>query len=258
MDHTEIESKLVICSSRRRDVVRELHELGSIAGYVLVQRAPRDIHDRYYDTPGGQLSRQHVSVRLRGVDGRMLLTFKGAPRHLEGAGLAREEFEEPWSAAALATVRSRLRDRGIELPEPEADAGPTPEMVLESISLRNVHQRLVRRVVRDAIPASPPGASPAAEIVVDAVQFMAGGRTVLHDEIEIEGRGADGARHVRTLTAALSDHLGTCVRPWGHAKLATGVALDTLAEQGRLDGCLDAEGRIDEAGYERLSELAGS
>lgn len=258
MDQTEIESKLVICAARRRDVVRELHDLASIAGYTLVQRAPRDIRDRYYDTTDGALGRAGVSLRLRVVDGRMLLTLKGPPVHLDGGGLARDEFEEPWSAGALASVRDRLRAHGIELPAPPEDPGPTPEMVLESISLRNIHQRLVRRVVRDAVPGSSAGAPPAAEIVVDAVRFVAGGRTVLHDEIEIEGRGADGAKHVRTLTSALSDHLGTCVRPWAHAKMATGMALETLAGEGRLDACLDEEGRIDDAGYARVSELAGS
>lgn len=258
MDHTEIESKLVICAARRRDVVREIHDLDSIAGYGLVRRAPRDIHDRYFDTADRDLSRKQLSLRVRVVDGRMLLTIKGPPEHLEGGGMARFELEEAWTAGSLATALARLRTWGIDLPEAPAETEPTPEMVLESVSLRNVHQRLVRRVVRDAVPESPRGSAPAAEIVIDAVRFAVGNRAVLHDEIEVEGRGPDSAAHVRALTSALSDHLGTCVRPWSHAKLVIGFALETLAGQDELDALLDEEGRISEDGYARVEELAGS
>ena len=63
--------------ARRREIARALQDLEALGPYDLVDRPPRDLHDRYYDTPGGDLVRHGVAVRLRTADGE--------PRHLAGA-----------------------------------------------------------------------------------------------------------------------------------------------------------------------------
>ena len=53
------------------------------------------------------------------------------------------------------------------------------------------------------------------------------------------------------LAAAFPDDL----RPWPYGKLATGRAVEQLLAQGRLEGLLDAAGRIRPAAHDRLAEF---
>lgn len=257
-EHTEIEAKLVVCTATRRDVVRVLHELHGLGPYGLVERPPRDVHDRYFDTPEGDLGRHDLSLRLRAVDGRVLLTLKGPTEYLDDGALARLEVEEPWSETALDHVLGKIESWGIELTEAKPEPRSTPELALESRGLVRIHRRTVRRVVRDAHPAGTPSDHPVAELVFDAVTFEIGERTVLHDEIEVEGRGPDAADHVRRLTAALIERFGDGLRPWKPSKLALGRILDALAADGRLDDLIDGEGRIGREGYGVVLDRFGS
>jgi len=245
-EHTEIESKLVVVPARRREVVAGLRDLEALAGARLIERPPRDQHDRYFDTPGGDLGRHDVSFRLRSTDDRMVVTVKGPTEILADGALARLEVEDDGSPEALARVLGKLRGWGVPVREP--DPGGAPEIVLESAGLFAIHRRTVRRVVRDAVP--PGTAEPVAEVVLDAVSFEVGDRRVLHEEIEIEGRGPAAEDRVREITAALVARFGDALRRWLPSKLALGLALDALERDGALAGLLDAEERLTPAGYD--------
>lgn len=262
-EQTEIEAKLVVRAARRREIVRALQDLDSLGPYDLVDRPPRDIHDRYYDTPAGDLGRHGVAVRLRTVDDDTALTLKGPPEILDDGGLARFELEDRYSVRTLAAVVAKLRGWGIELREVASDEQTAPEMALEATGLRRIHQRTVRRVVRDALSDAlsdaPHRTTPVAELVFDAVTFDADGRRVLHDEIEIEGRGPEAAAHVRAGSDAIRALFGDGVRSWQASKLAIGTALDALESEGALAALLDADDRLTEDGYAAiLDRLARS
>lgn len=253
-EHTEIEAKLVVRAARRREIVRALQDLESLGPYDLVERPPRTLHDRYYDTPTGDLGRHDVAVRLRTTDDVTALTLKGPPEILEDGGLARIELEDPYSIRALATVVGKLRGWGIDLREVASDERTAPEMALEATGLRRIHQRTVLRVVRDAVADAPHRTTPVAELVYDAVTFDADGRHVLHDEIEIEGRGPDAAAHVRAGADAIRALFGDGVRSWQPSKLAIGQALDALESEGVLAALLDADDRLTDDGYAAILE----
>ncbi len=258
-EHTEIEAKLVVRAARRREIVRTLQELDALGPYALVERPPRDLHDRYYDTPAGDLVRHGVAVRLRTADGETALTLKGPPEVLDDGGLARFELEDRYSIRTLATVVAKLRGWGIDLREVASDERTAPEIALEATGLRRIHQRTVRRVVRDAVADAPHRSAPVAEIVLDAVTFDVDGRRALHDEIEIEGRGPDAAAHVRAGCDAIRALFGDGVRSWQPSKLAIGTALDALESDGVLAALLDDDGRLTDDGYAAiLDRLAAS
>ena len=248
----EIEAKLVVGSEHRRAIVRALQELRSLGPYDLVHRPPREIHDRYFDNADGDLVRADVSIRLRSVDDRMLLTIKGPTEYLHTGALARSEVEEDWSEAALDVVIERLREHGIALGGDAAKAHPSPELALEAIGLRRIHQRTVRRLVRDATPREPADRRAVAELVYDAVTFDVAGQPVLHDEIEVEGRGSDRADHVQALVRALHEQFGEGLRSWRPSKLALGTTLELLARADALRPFLDVEGRLSSDGYDEV------
>lgn len=257
-ERTEIEAKLVVRPARRREILGALRALDALGPYALVERPPRNLHDRYYDTPGGVLGRHEVALRLRSVDDRTVLTLKGPPEVLADGEIARLEFEQPTSFRALATVIGKLRGSGIELPEVETDERTVSDTVLEAAGLRCIHQRTVHRIVRDAVEHGPRASAPVAELVIDAVTFDVDGRRVLHDEIELEGRGTQAADHVRAGVRALRARFGDGVCRWQPSKLAIGRTLDALESEGLLAGLLDADDRLTVGGYRAiLDRLAG-
>jgi inorganic triphosphatase YgiF len=253
-EHTEIESKLVVCTATRKDVVRELHDMVGLGPCSLVEKPPRDVHDLYFDTLDGGLGRHGLSLRLRAVDGHTLLTLKGPTEYLQDGALARLEVEEPWSAAALDHVLGKLRGWGVQVGAVAADPTAAPEPVLESAGLIRIHRRSVRRIVRDAHAGGDGSDRPVAELVLDAVRFEVGKRTILHDEIEVEGRGVHAADHVARLTGALVERFGDGLRPWRPNKLALGRILDALDADGVLERFVDGEGRLSREGYVAVLE----
>lgn len=110
MPGREVEIKLRIASSRaaRRQLAR--------LGFRVVR--PRRLEENVlFDTPGGKLRRAGLMLRLRSVDGRALLTFKG--RKLTSRGFkVRPEVETPVdSAGAVGEILQRLGFRPIFLYE---------------------------------------------------------------------------------------------------------------------------------------------
>src|SRR5437762_11763293 len=71
--HEEVEFKL---TAHDPAVLEELAELTELAGYGLRPAPSRTIHDRYWDTPDGELGARGLSFRLRLQDGNPLLTLK--------------------------------------------------------------------------------------------------------------------------------------------------------------------------------------
>jgi hypothetical protein len=248
----EIEAKLVVASEHRREIVRALQELRALGSYRLVHRPPREIHDRYFDTGEEDLRRLDLSCRIRSVDDRMLVTVKGPTEYLRSGALARSELELAWSASALETVVNRLREQGVALADGASTEHRTPELSLEAVGLRRIHQRTVLRTVRDAIERSAPDGPTVAEIVFDAVSYDIAGKPVLHDEIEVEGIGPNGAEHVHVLVRALHDRFGEGLRSWRPSKLALGLMLDRLHRSGALPTFVDVDNRLSSDGYDEV------
>jgi hypothetical protein len=65
----------------------------------------------------------------------------------------------------------------------------------------------------------------------------------------------DAGDLVPRLTRALVRRFGDGLRPWRHDKLATGRALDHLAERGELDALVGPEGELTGRAYARIDAL---
>ena len=79
--------------------------LDRAAGWLLTQGAveqdePLTLLNRYYDTPEGALNAERVALRVRSTGTGFIQTLK-TRGHLQGAALAREEWEWPRSEASL-------------------------------------------------------------------------------------------------------------------------------------------------------------
>ena len=254
----EIEGVLVVCADDPEGVARRLAGLEAVDRFALVAREPQRLRDASLDTGDGALGAARVTLRLRKLDGRALLTLKA---DVVRTGLAAErlELEAPWSAGALRDALEELRRRGVPVPGP-AGAGPAagagePLAVLAGLGLRPTQVRETTRTPRDVVDRAGPDAGVVAELVVDDVgyRFPAGRVRLL--EVEVEAKGPGGLATVQALLAALAEAFPSELRPWPHGKLATGRAAERLLAAGRLEGLLDAAGRLRPAAFGPLAEF---
>lgn len=273
---TEVESTLLVAPEKGEALALEVAGVESLAGHRVRRRDPVVLEDVYLDTPDDELGRAGFALRVRRAGGEVLVAVKGDERRLGGGAARRLELERSWSAGALGEIGALLADRGLRppgggWPEPDEAVGRTgpgeraggpgpageggPVAALERLGFVVVQRRKTLRRRGTVTPAG--GDSAVAELDVDRVGYrlLSGrGRTVVHREVEVEGAGDDGDP-VRTLTRALRSRFGDGLRAWGPDKLATGRALDHLAEQGELDALLGPGGELTDRAYARIDAL---
>ncbi|HET7519333.1 MAG TPA: CYTH domain-containing protein [Actinomycetes bacterium] len=252
----EVEGVLLVRAGDQDAAGERVAALEAVGRFDLRARPPQRIRDTYVDTGDGALAAARVAFRVRELDGRPLLTLKSEPVR-SGLAAERLEVEAPWSAAALRTVLEELRRRDIDL-RVLADrvAGEEePLAVLAGLGLRPTQVRETTRTPRDVVERDDPGAGRVAELTVDDVvyQLPAGRARLL--EVEVEAKGSGGLETVQTLLEALAEAFPDDLRPWPYGKLATGQAVERLLAEGRLEGLLDADGRIRPAAHELLDEF---
>lgn len=267
---TEVESTLLVAPEKGEALALEVAGVESLAGHRVRPRDPVVLEDAYLDTPDDELGRAGFALRVRRAGGEVLVAVKGDERRL-GAGAARRlELERSWSAGALGEIGELLAGRGLrppggEWPEPgegavrrgggERAGGAGAVAALERLGFVVVQRRRTLRRRGTVTPAG--GDAAVAELDVDRVGYRlrsGRGRTLVHREVEVEGAGDDGDP-VRTLTRALRRRFGDGLRAWGPDKLATGRALDHLAEQGELDALLGPGGELTDRAYARIDAL---
>lgn len=272
----EVEATLRVAGGDRGRAAAAVADQGAIAGRRLRAGGTVVLEDRYYDTAGRALGAAGLALRLRRRDGEWLLAVKGDERRLPGGATRRLEMEGAWSAGAVAEVRRLLAARGIELPGgdpeapdavgdgPEAPAdgrGPAdPAAAFSDLGLSVIQHRRTRRRRRLIAPPLDDAGGPAGELAVDRVGYRlrAGPpRRVVHREVEVEGRGPDAEAVVADVARALRREFGDALRRWDHNKLATGEALERLAERGELAALVGPEGELAERGYARLEAVLG-
>ena len=248
----EREATLAVASrepGRAADRVARLEEL---AGLRLEPLPERRIRDVYLDRPAGELRAAGLALRLRREDGRdPVLAVKGDERRLEGGGTDRLEVEASWGEEALGRVREALTEAG--LPPDWLLEGPAPGDPLDRLLARGwrpVQERTTRRRPRRLVASD---GRTAGELAVDEVRFRAGGRTVVHREVEVEA-AADADPPGRAADALREGFPGD-LRPWDHSKLATGRALQRLLEGGDPDTWLGPEGGLRPEAYDRLEAV---
>ena len=251
----EVEGVLLVRAEDQEAAARRVAGLEAVDRFLLRPRPPQRIRDTYLDTGDGVLARARVAFRVRELDGQPLLTLKSAAVRT-GLAAERLELEGPWSAATLGTALEELRRRDVPLPEaPEGAGAGEPLADLAGLGLRPTQVRETTRTPRDVLERGDPDAGPVAELTVDDVAYQLPAGTARLVEVEVEAKGEGGLATVQALLGALAEAFPDDLRPWPYGKLATGRAVERLLAEGRLEGLLDADGRIRPAAHELLAEF---
>ncbi|MDR7522023.1 MAG: CYTH domain-containing protein [Armatimonadota bacterium] len=247
----EHEVTLVIASDVPEAVAERLADLTDLAGYRLLAPQTHAIRDVHFDTPDRALEARDLALRLREIDGQRWISVKGPARPLPGGGVARPEFERPWSPEAVVAALDELARAGVTLPA----VGPAPAGLgaregMLAAGLEVIQDRETRRVVRAVVTEK--GEPSLAQLAVDAVVFHLRGVDVRHHEVEIEAASEAGREVLPLLAGTLLRQFGPALRVGLQSKLAIGRALECLLRQGVLWGVLDRRGNLTPAGYDRL------
>src|SRR6266545_4498251 len=88
----EVESALVVRADQPAEVLAKIAALRTLARWTLEPLTPQTIEDVYFDASDGSLGARRIAVRVRRVDGQVLLALKSGLRR-EGDVTTRIEIE---------------------------------------------------------------------------------------------------------------------------------------------------------------------
>jgi inorganic triphosphatase YgiF len=250
-DRHEAEIKLLILAEHPTDIIDAVASLGELDGRRLGPVRIRTLRDTYFDTPDLRLRERRFNLRLRNDDERLLATLKGPKTSLESGVVIRREVEAPWSAEVAERILSLLADAAIDLNGRSDIADPGD--ALRAAGLVPVQIRRTRRHARHVLDGS--GRS-FAELMLDAVTYLFGECEVRHHEVEIEARDVRDAAGLEPLADDLLKRFGGVLRRWRRGKLATGIAIRDLLEDGSLDGHVN-DGTLDAHAYDLIDARIG-
>ena len=248
----EVEAALVICDANPQDVVERLAAMQHLGGYRLYPCPEKRIHDIYLDTPGNALAARMLSLRLREVNGIFKLTLKGEAGQEASDLKTRRELERDWADGALESIAAELASYGVHLPVSESVPETKPLAALLARGLNIIQERSTHRIVREVTRDPSPGASPVAELAIDAVLYHLA-RDIRHHEVEIELAAGEPPATARQLSASLQAAFPGRLRPWTRAKLTLGMWLRDLLQQGRMEGIIAEDGTLPPDAYEIIT-----
>lgn len=186
------------------------------------------IHDTYYDTQRRSLATKSIGLRLRRIEGRVLLSMKSDPRPAGRGGVLRNEFESPWSHRSVTDIVKKLRQNGLRTMEPQFSKSQ-PSKVLARLGLGIIQERYTTRDARQILRSSRIRNRPLAEIDIDRVTFPGTPKLRIF-EVEIEAKAAGSMRIVQQIGAELESNYSGFLRVWPHGKLVTGLAIRKLSK----------------------------
>lgn len=255
----EVEATLLLWAVARDAAIAAWLRMDGVEGYRFGPMSDLWFRDRYFDTPEGGLGEARYALRLRQEGAKVRLALKGPAREVAGGARERVEMEDSWSGGFLRSILSTLRDAGVRVPDPVEPAGGIPPgTALGGLGLVKIQERALHRRRRDVFEEEKTTETAVAEIALDAVRYELRARSVLHHEIEVEGIGAEAAVHVGRITGGLETSFGNDIRRWEYGKLRTGIALELLEREGRLDALLDDRDRVLRDAYVQVEAAAGS
>ena len=222
---------------KAEDVAEDVAGLTSILEYDLRPGRSHRITDTYYDTVRGSLRTQRITCRVRRIDGRLYLSTKSDPTQIIGKGIRRREIEVPWSRPSLLYILRELKLKPLDSRITEF-AKLTPSRVFAASGLVRTQRRLTKRQTRDVLLHRKRGARSFAELDIDDVTYQLNGRRIRLLELEIEAKARRALPRIRRITDELESLYPDSLREWAHGKFVTGLAIQRLLTQGRLQNLL--------------------
>jgi len=180
-DHVEVELKLTVVSEDPDFVLDRIAQLGRVGPYAFGPAVDHHLHDIYWDLPDSSLRAQHLSIRLRQIDDRLVFTAKGGTSS-DGGLFRRYELEVPATVENWHDLKRVFRDEGVGLRDGDAGGGPADWLTASGLIV--TQDRATRRTVRYGYLVDSDEA--AVEMALDRTQFRFGELTREYREIEIE------------------------------------------------------------------------
>jgi inorganic triphosphatase YgiF len=176
---------MAVTGSDPEGLFRRIESLQRIGDWSFGPTVEHLIRDLYWDTADGALGHKKITLRLRELDGRLLLTTKGGGVSRRGL-FRRRELEVPATMANWRQVFESLVASGA-LRSPGSVRGRQPTAWLEAAGLIVTQDRdTVRRariVTADGMPV--------AEMAMDLTTYRFGEHIARFREVEIERLAGD-------------------------------------------------------------------
>jgi uncharacterized protein YjbK len=229
----ELEAAIVVASDDPKPIVDEFKRLTSIGGYIFLCGSPKNIRDRYFDTSGKDLNSQKLALRIREINGDILLTLKG-PSVPKGTAMQRMEIEEKWSHQAFEHLLEELRSRKIPLPKDASrndimEPNATQNQTMSRYGLNVIQDRETYRTIRNVV--SERDGPILAELAIDRVCYHFNEESIIFYEVEIENKvPCDGPAVIGTVATMLLKRYPMAMRRWTYSKLEIGKVIEEMIQ----------------------------
>ena len=253
----EIESTLIIAndiSYLNTDTIEKIIALEKVGHYPISQGPFLSIADSYFDGLSASLQKSGFSLRIRQSNLDTLITLKGPSQYLDDEITRKIEIEKPWSPESLCEITDELEKEGLQFKAaPSNVSSLDPHTTLKMIGFRLIQTRLNDRRTKTIL--SQDRSSVVAEMAIDHVTYNIDTYPVKHNEIEIELKGSGNVSDLKNITGELKSLYPETLCPWRFGKLSTGMAIDYLHEENKLEDFLFEDRSIMKSGYNALHEI---
>ena len=116
MVYEEKEITLVAYNESAETISNQISRLNNISKYLLAEAKVQDIVDVSFDTSDKNLFQNHMSLRIRKINGRCLFTLKSNPVFDMSGTVKRDELELEWKPDSFDELVDALIASGIKFP----------------------------------------------------------------------------------------------------------------------------------------------
>tara|TARA_B000000460_G_C21493880_1_gene382964 strand:+ start:89 stop:853 length:765 start_codon:yes stop_codon:yes gene_type:complete len=230
MVYEEKEITLVAYNESAETISNQISRLNNISKYLLAEAKVQDIVDVSFDTSDKNLFQNHMSLRIRKINGRCLFTLKSNPVFDMSGTVKRDELELEWKPDSFDDLVDALIASGIKFPCNYAfDFDWYKSM--NSLGMNVLQERHTKRLAKEIFCEQ----ILIAELAIDEVKYRYEQGDVFHREIEIESKSIFGDSAISIISKHLVQKYPNALWTWMPSKLELGIALQDLIMSGNRE-----------------------
>ena len=230
MVYEEKEITLVAYNESAETISNQISRLNNISKYLLAEAKVQDIVDVSFDTSDKNLFQNHMSLRIRKINGRCLFTLKSNPVFDMSGTVKRDELELEWKPDSFDELVDALIASGIKFPCNYAfDFDWYKSM--NSLGMNVLQERHTKRLAKEIFCKQ----ILIAELAIDEVKYRYEQGDVFHREIEIESKSIFGDSAISIISKHLVQKYPNALWTWMPSKLELGIALQDLIMSGNRE-----------------------